>query len=56
MFGVSMLKGDFSKKTGLFKISAFDLFIFEILFRVSGTVCCDGFAMNPKTGMCESKC
>lgn len=25
-------------------------------FRVNGRVCCDGFALNLSTGLCQSKC
>lgn len=25
-------------------------------FSVSGRVCCDGFALNSSTGLCQSKC
>lgn len=35
------------------------LFIFTSCFfdfRVSGNVCCDGFALNHSTGLCQSKC
>lgn len=50
--GKSFCKIKFVKNFYFEKLKIYLVFFFS----VSGIVCCDGFALNSSTGLCQSKC